>query len=273
MKNNINYYRHEVESHNNWKFKTLRLKYGWAGEGKFWALNNLIGASENCELNLSEENKRRAIASELEFTLSEFDEFIHFLVHEAFLIKPTSSPKSYSNDMIQEVLSEVNRKRHRDRSRTKNKQEIVSENQEIANESEEIANEFEICHEKSEIQQMKGNEIKENIDIVHSPKQLELENNFKIFWNEYPRHEGKKPAFKVFKKIKPDLFDKLMTGLRNQKQAGKFNDAKYIPLPTSWLNQERWNDEIEYKNKPQEQPKQHWQTAREMMEKLGQKYE
>ena len=53
MKNNIDYYRHEVDAHNNAKIKMLRTKYGWAGEGKFWALNGIIGQAENCEFDIS----------------------------------------------------------------------------------------------------------------------------------------------------------------------------------------------------------------------------
>ena len=46
MKNNIEYYRHHAQSDTHPKFKMLRNEYGWAGEGKFWALNNRIALAE-----------------------------------------------------------------------------------------------------------------------------------------------------------------------------------------------------------------------------------
>lgn len=87
MKKNLAFYSHYCNSHNHWKFKLLRSKFGWAGEGKFWALNNMIGDSENCILNLNKKNIKASIAADLQFSLSELDEYIDFLITECELIK------------------------------------------------------------------------------------------------------------------------------------------------------------------------------------------
>jgi hypothetical protein len=86
MKKNISFYSHYVNAHNHWKFKLLRNKYGWEAEGKFWALNNMIGNSDQCLLNLNKKNIRNSVAADLDFTLDEFDEWINFLEKECELI-------------------------------------------------------------------------------------------------------------------------------------------------------------------------------------------
>lgn len=114
MKNNLSYYRHEVNSHNHWKFKTLRRKYKWCGEGKFWALNNMIGEAENCRLNISNEDIKASIAADLDFDLPEFEHFIEYLIKVCKLLVEDGGHLMTS--MTQENLAEVNCKRERQRN-------------------------------------------------------------------------------------------------------------------------------------------------------------
>lgn len=114
MKNNLSYYRHEVTSHNHWKFKTLRRKYKWCGEGKFWALNNMIGESEGCKLDISNPDKKAAIAVDLDFDDAEFDEYLAFLIEKCRLVVLTEG--YLTTPMTQENLAEVNNTRERKRN-------------------------------------------------------------------------------------------------------------------------------------------------------------
>lgn len=76
---------------------------------------------------------------------------------------------------------------------------------------------------------------------------------FEAFWTLYPRKDAGKPAEKVWNKLKPDdeLFAKIKSHL---KLAYIGKERQYIPLPTTYLNQERWNDEssIGFKDEPLE---------------------
>lgn len=76
-------------------------------------------------------------------------------------------------------------------------------------------------------------------------KRKEINDHFEVFWNEYPRKVAKKKAESVFLKmdVSSETFNQMLTALRKQK--AKWKDPKYIPHPTTWLNQERWNDEDE----------------------------
>ncbi len=70
---------------------------------------------------------------------------------------------------------------------------------------------------------------------------------FREFWKVYPKHKAKTAAEKSFRRKcnTAEDFDTIMTGLRSViENEWKNRDPQYIPYPTTWLNQERWNDEI-----------------------------
>lgn len=71
---------------------------------------------------------------------------------------------------------------------------------------------------------------------------------FDKFWQAYPRKVSKKEAQKSWKKINPslELFEKILKALEMVKQTEQWkkDNGKFIPYPATWLNQERWTDEI-----------------------------
>lgn len=74
---------------------------------------------------------------------------------------------------------------------------------------------------------------------------------FQEFWAAYPNKKAKAVAQKSWEKINPDpkLFAEIMSGLEKAKKSSQWvkNDGQYIPHPATWLNQQRWNDEVEVK--------------------------
>ena len=67
---------------------------------------------------------------------------------------------------------------------------------------------------------------------------------FCSFWKFYPKRVGKGEAFRSWKKQEletktPEILEAL------EKQNGYLNreGGKFIPLPATWLNQQRWEDE------------------------------
>lgn len=73
---------------------------------------------------------------------------------------------------------------------------------------------------------------------------------FTAFYQAYPRKVGKPNALKAWKKFKVDaeLAVKIMASLDAHKQTKQWRDKQYIPHPATWLNQERWNDEVDTPN-------------------------
>lgn len=71
---------------------------------------------------------------------------------------------------------------------------------------------------------------------------------FNKFWGEYPRKVAKGNARKAFQKaLKLATFEEIMQGLENSKMFWSQNETEkqYIPHGASWLNGERWEDELE----------------------------
>jgi len=67
---------------------------------------------------------------------------------------------------------------------------------------------------------------------------------FNSFWQTYPKKTGKGKALESWLKKKPCLATCLKT-ISWQKVTNDWTKegGKYIPMPTTWLNQERWDDE------------------------------
>jgi len=111
MKNNIEYYRHHAQSDTHPKFKMLRNEYGWAGEGKFWALNNRIALAEGCILDITKKYNKASIANDLDFSVSELDTFIQFLIDECELLFETEAG-FLTTDQVQENFCKVSKSRN-----------------------------------------------------------------------------------------------------------------------------------------------------------------
>lgn len=68
---------------------------------------------------------------------------------------------------------------------------------------------------------------------------------FERFWAVYPRKVGKQSAKRAFEKVKVPL-ETLVTAVERQKCSAQWtrDNGQYIPHPTTWLNQGRWDDEL-----------------------------
>jgi len=73
-------------------------------------------------------------------------------------------------------------------------------------------------------------------------------NGFDKFWEAYPNKKDKQKAIKAWIKHQPDIVSvlKAIVVQKNSEQWKKDN-GQYIPLPTTWLNGARWEDEIKTK--------------------------
>jgi len=127
LKNNIEFYQHFVTSDQHPKFKMLRVKLGWAGEGRFWALNNRIGQSDNCCLDLSKKYNKASLASDLDLNLDDLDEFLDFLLDDCELIKEVEK-NVITTDIIQENYDKVSSNRNRSRERKQKFDDKISNN-------------------------------------------------------------------------------------------------------------------------------------------------
>lgn len=77
-----------------------------------------------------------------------------------------------------------------------------------------------------------------------SPKAMDRD-SFKKFWDLYPRKIGKGAAEKSWIKIDPRLESEIMSAVSKQRSCEQWKDPKFIPHPATWLNQRRWEDQLE----------------------------
>lgn len=96
-------------------------------------------------------------------------------------------------------------------------------------------------------------EIEKEIELeqeeeLKKEKEIELEKNFDLFWDVYPKKINKKGAFNSFKKIKhlDKEFPLILDAIERLKQSNDWikNNGQFIPYPATFLNQERWKDEV-----------------------------
>lgn len=76
----------------------------------------------------------------------------------------------------------------------------------------------------------------------------DAEQRFSRFWEVYPRHTARSAALKAWMRIKPDdaLMAIMLDAVEKQKRSDQWtrDDGAYIPHPATWLNQQRWTDEL-----------------------------
>ena len=81
-----------------------------------------------------------------------------------------------------------------------------------------------------------------------NPTPAQQEEAFSAFWTAYPNKKAKPAALKAFTKLKPGaaLLDEMLKAIATQKQWAQWqkDNGQYIPMPSTWLNQRRWEDEL-----------------------------
>lgn len=108
------------------------------------------------------------------------------------------------------------------------------------------------CHDQQANQQASQQTTNKRLTTSKEYKKLkkeeysEAEKRFLAFWEKYPRKSDKKKALAAWIKNKcyNGSFEQIMTALEQQKKSQQWQDAQYIPHPTTWINGRRWEDEI-----------------------------
>lgn len=102
-----------------------------------------------------------------------------------------------------------------------------------------------MANKTSVTQTHKGNNII-NLEEYILPSGVTQTLPFDAFWDLYPRKVAKGHARLAFKKacgkVKPE---KIMDAVKKFAAAVEGKEKQYIPHPTTWLNGERWDDDID----------------------------
>lgn len=68
--------------------------------------------------------------------------------------------------------------------------------------------------------------------------------SFNEFWLLYPRRVAKKDAVRAWARVPTDLHVTVLVALASWRRVWAQKDIEYLPYPASWLNGERWEDEL-----------------------------
>lgn len=78
--------------------------------------------------------------------------------------------------------------------------------------------------------------------------QFNFSREFELFWSKYPNKVGKKDTQKKFSRLKEDQVKKILSTIDAFINYKPFEAYTY-PNPQTYINQERWNDELPEKKK------------------------
>jgi hypothetical protein len=92
-------------------------------------------------------------------------------------------------------------------------------------------------------------DIKSSSSDSASPNGKIISSQFEDFWKLYPRHVDKGKAKSTWEKVcrwnngKRPTWKEIKSAIIKQKKSERWQDIKFIPHPTTWLNQQRWLDD------------------------------
>ena len=157
--------------------------------------------------------------------------------------------KDHQNIEGMERIREQNRlRKQRQREREKEKQALLTDGHVTShqNHATDIDIEEDIDIDNISSSSESENEVKEE---PQKQKKDLIEERFEAFWKAYPKKVGKGDARKKFHKIAPNevLFNQMMDSLNKAKKCEQWvrDRGQYIPHPSTWLNQSRWEDEYD----------------------------
>lgn len=83
--------------------------------------------------------------------------------------------------------------------------------------------------------------------IPPKPPEKNAEDDFSMFWLVYPKKQDKQNALKAWKKLNPDSETqrKMILAIQAQRASPQWqkDGGQFIPLPSTWLNGRRWEDQ------------------------------
>jgi len=87
------------------------------------------------------------------------------------------------------------------------------------------------------------------VNTYSSKTPSDLDENFIRFWERYPRKVAKPKAEQAWRKLKPsqELADQIISNVESMRSCSQWtrDNGQFIPHPTTYLNQQRWNDQLD----------------------------
>jgi hypothetical protein len=89
---------------------------------------------------------------------------------------------------------------------------------------------------------------------------------FENFWSQYPKKVGKLTAKRSWEKLSLDNQQKALEAIVEHRKywAAKGTDWEFIPHASTWINQERFEDELVIEQKENKRPPLPWYASDEL---------
>jgi len=89
---------------------------------------------------------------------------------------------------------------------------------------------------------------------------------FENFWSQYPKKVGKLTARRSWEKLSQENQQKALEAIVEHRKywAAKGTDWEFIPHASTWLNQERFEDELVIEQKENKRPPLPWYASDEL---------
>ena len=91
-----------------------------------------------------------------------------------------------------------------------------------------------------------GESLDDTEKVKEKEKEKEKVDAFEKFWNLYPNKKAKPKALISFKKLSESEINAISAALPRHISSDQWtrDEGKYIPYPSTWLNERRWEDQI-----------------------------
>ena len=259
----FDFIKHDVNASSDPKIMRLRMKHKSAGYGVFWLI------LEKLTINGGE---LEADFNTLGYEFRESAELVKSVVCDFDLFVFSDDGKRFSSLRLMKSIEEMQKKSEKAKESVKKRWEkykcntnvLPSKNDSNTNVIQNRIEENRIEENRINISPSKndGGECVQPL-LLPSPdkakeeskaakqEQIALEGDFNFFWTIYPKKQGKKEALRAYLKArKKASADELLSALREVKQKDwRSRELQYIPHASTWLNQERWNDEVQEQKK------------------------
>ena len=228
----MKWFKHDANAHIDAKLKKVKHKYGIVGYGLYWYCIELIamGVDKN-NITFELEEDSETVAMEWNLDQLKVQEIMEYFVHlnlfelndgrvTCFKLARRLDDTSSRNPEIRKLLGLI-----------------------VEPEKEES--------EPLELRESPktSDESQKDFDQIRLDKnRLDIKDLFKTFWSAYPNKQGKAKARKTWEsKVKTvELANQIVKHVEIRKLSDPQwtkDRGEFIPLPTTFLNQERWEDE------------------------------
>ena len=250
-KTGLDYFPHDVDVTTDPKIEPAIMRYGASAYAFYFVHLEYCYRSDDLSVDVSATETgaemREVIQRKLQIDEQEYDNILKsFLRHGAFDADFYAKTGKLTSRGIQKRAGKVFEKREREAERYESKIAATISATETGAETTQSIAKKSIANKSTEKNSTTTPLFPKGEDAT-LPINLQ-EKRFEEFWAAYPKKNGKQAAFKSWQRIKPtsELHNKIMEAVTTAKQTEQWQreNGRYIPNPTTWLNQGRWDDEI-----------------------------